>query len=229
MHELGPVYRQSDTSKVNSWQEIHTVKSREKDWSVKHHSRHPQFTCPPVSGKPNTLAWPKYPWGDTTTTSKIMGILPKNFSSVDGSGAWRISRSRWIISNTCSDVSPQPFSRPHSWNLNVTKRKQNHIHVLQPTILLECDILETLDLYIKEILLIIPEKIHMQCQINDLSKWPAYDAYTIYMNLSCWKYCSPTMFYRSALRNLKHIANWKLNSSHLVRAGFIEKLKPPAE
>ena len=124
MHELGPVYRQSDTSKVNSWQEIHTVKSREKDWSVKHHSRHPQFTCPPVSGKPNTLAWPKYPWGDTTTTSKIMGILPKNFSSVDGSGAWRISRSRWIISNTCSDVSPQPFSRPHSWNLNVNKRKK---------------------------------------------------------------------------------------------------------
>lgn len=205
MHELGPVYRQSDTNKVNSWHEIHTVKGREKDWSVKHHGQRPQFTCPPVSGKPNTLAWPKYPWGDTTTTLKIMGILPKNVSSVDGSGAWRISRSRWIISKICSAVSPQPFSRPHSWNLNVTKREKKHIHVLQLTVLLECDIFHQILLYVKEILQFILEKIHMQNQINGMSTWPVYNAYTraseclfgrteYTWNLSCWKYCSSKRF-----------------------------------
>ena len=45
------------------------------------------LTCPPVSGKPRTLACPKYPWGENITTLKTIGILPKKFSRVAGSGA----------------------------------------------------------------------------------------------------------------------------------------------
>lgn len=69
-------------------------------------------TWPPVSGMPNTFAWPKYPCGDKMTTLNTIGILPRNVSRLEGSGACRISERSCIISRTRSAVSPQPFSNP---------------------------------------------------------------------------------------------------------------------
>jgi len=75
-------------------------------------------TWPPVSGKPKTLACPKKPWGDNITTLNTIGTLPRKVSRVEGSGAWRISSSRCIVSNTLSALSPQPLSKPIPCNLH---------------------------------------------------------------------------------------------------------------
>lgn len=74
-------------------------------------------TCPPVSGNPRTSDCPKYPWGENITMLSIIGILLKNFSMYNGSGACNTSERVLIVSFTWSAVSPHPFSKPHSLNL----------------------------------------------------------------------------------------------------------------
>lgn len=51
------------------------------------------------------------------TMLKMAGTLPRNFSMFTGSGHWRTSDREFTVSFTLSAVSPHPFSRPHSWNL----------------------------------------------------------------------------------------------------------------
>lgn len=93
------------------------------------------ITCPPVSGRPRTFAWPKYPWGERITTLNTIGILPRNASKVDGSGACSISKSNRTISKTDWAVLPQPLAKPSSWNLiskyNRKKKKLPHCNTIQ--------------------------------------------------------------------------------------------------
>lgn len=89
------------------------------------------FTWPPVSGKPKTFAWPKYPCTDKMTTSNTIGILPRNVSNVEGSGAWRMSERRCIISETFPAVSPQPLSKPIPCNLHMPTTMKWHKKISQ--------------------------------------------------------------------------------------------------
>lgn len=88
-----------------------------------------QSTCPPVSGKPSTPDWPKYPWGDMMTTVNTIGILARNFSKVVGSGAWSMSNRSRMVSNTRPAVLPHPFSSPISCSLHTRQNvHQNPFH-----------------------------------------------------------------------------------------------------
>lgn len=51
---------------------------------------------------------------------KMLGSLLKKASNFTGSGAWSISEHILMVSITLSAVSPHPFSRPHSFNLQNT-------------------------------------------------------------------------------------------------------------